>query len=205
MMYIFYPYYWTTPNVWAQLQQLQDVDPLHARFLQAGAARVVVPVRPGYENWLNYYVQHGEPYGEAEPPGVGEEGFLDIIDELTELQDYDGEERKGAVSVQNGSPTVIGDGTDFIMPDDDPDNDDREINDENRRIYIDMKPYRIAKVDSPTQITLSENYEGETKSGLPYAIGAKFVGAPWEVRLPTTLVILEKRTDTVDDLTFGDS
>jgi hypothetical protein len=49
MMYSLYPYYWADQPSWPGLAQIEDTDPLHAEFLQAGAARVVVPVRPGYE------------------------------------------------------------------------------------------------------------------------------------------------------------
>jgi hypothetical protein len=216
MMYVFYPYYWTTPKLWPQLQQLQDVDPLHARFLQAGAARVVVPVRPEYENWLNYYVQHGDVYCGADPPGVGIPGFLDIIDELRELQDYDGRDFNATLTVTQGetlveaSPPNPPSWKGFRMPD--PPDDPQNEHDENRRIYIDMKPYRIAEVVSETEIRLAEPYQlpkgyqgPATRTDVPFAMGARYLGAPWEVRLPTTLVVLEKRTDTVDDLTFGDS
>ncbi len=53
MTYIFYPYFWGRKSNWLNTSRLVDPgDPLFTKFLQAGYARVVVPVRPGFENYL---------------------------------------------------------------------------------------------------------------------------------------------------------
>lgn len=53
LTYIFYPYMWGRKANWLRTKSLEDPsDPLFTKFLQAGAARVVVPARPGFENYL---------------------------------------------------------------------------------------------------------------------------------------------------------
>jgi hypothetical protein len=53
MTYIFYPYFWGRKSQWLSMKILEDPgDPLFTKFLQAGYARVVVPVRPDFENYL---------------------------------------------------------------------------------------------------------------------------------------------------------
>jgi hypothetical protein len=51
--FILYPYFWTDPQRWHLKQSLQHADDQHWQFLRAGAARVVLTVRPGFESsWL---------------------------------------------------------------------------------------------------------------------------------------------------------
>jgi hypothetical protein len=62
MAYTFYPYFWARKSLWPLPQQLEDPDPIHARFLRAGAARLLVPIRPGYEQSLRHYSLVGDPW-----------------------------------------------------------------------------------------------------------------------------------------------
>ncbi|MEY4926089.1 MAG: hypothetical protein RI894_525 [Bacteroidota bacterium] len=50
--YSFYPYFWGRKSQWVQRQAFTDSDPIFQNFLQAGYARVVVPVTPGMERLL---------------------------------------------------------------------------------------------------------------------------------------------------------
>lgn len=53
MTYIFYPYFWGRKTHWLTMKNIEDTsDPLFTKFLQAGYARVVVPARPDFENYL---------------------------------------------------------------------------------------------------------------------------------------------------------
>jgi len=53
--FILYPYFWTDPHRWDFKQRLQHADNRHAQFLRAGAARVIVTIRPGFEEaWLRF-------------------------------------------------------------------------------------------------------------------------------------------------------
>src|SRR5262249_48732646 len=60
MTYLFYPYQWAGRDRWAELSARTSSDPLHQAFLQAGAARVVVPVRDGFEHGVARYLKTGE-------------------------------------------------------------------------------------------------------------------------------------------------
>jgi hypothetical protein len=49
MTYQFYPYFYGNKCRWRKLYQLDDADPMFLNFLQAGMAKVIVSVKPGYE------------------------------------------------------------------------------------------------------------------------------------------------------------
>jgi hypothetical protein len=45
------------------------------------------------------------------------------------------------------------------------------------------------------KITIERPYEDDTANSLKHAVGALFVGAPWEVVIPTQLVYLRNPND----------
>ncbi|MEV5491078.1 hypothetical protein AB0L47_24280 [Streptomyces bobili] len=50
-----YSYFWDTPRSWEFIRQIQHSDPTRQAFLRAGAARVVLTVRKGWEErWLRF-------------------------------------------------------------------------------------------------------------------------------------------------------
>jgi hypothetical protein len=88
MTYTFYPYFWSRKDRWVAASQLNDpADPLFAAFLQAGAARVVVPVRPGFEAVVNAYLGTGEIWGGGPVPQVGDPLYVAISQEIQEQLD----------------------------------------------------------------------------------------------------------------------
>ena len=84
MTSVFYPYYWSRREQWPSLLSVEDSDPLFARFLTAGAARVVVPVRPGLSEDVLWFLQQGELWGGEGPPDVTDSRFVPIVQELRE-------------------------------------------------------------------------------------------------------------------------
>jgi hypothetical protein len=61
---------------------------------------------------------------------------------------------------------------------------------------VDSRVYVIIAVDTPTQIELDKPFTGDhQRRRAAYSLGPKRVGPPWEVRLPTSLVMID--TDTV--------
>jgi hypothetical protein len=82
MSYNFYPYYWGARTEWAKLYQYENNDPLFRSFMQAGMARVVVTVRPGFEKAVGYYLQTGQIWNGGEVPVIEDALFLSIVDEL---------------------------------------------------------------------------------------------------------------------------
>ena len=56
-----YPYYWNDPADWREMMLLQHDDPEHEAFLKAGAARVLVPIRPNFERRVHNFLSLGRP------------------------------------------------------------------------------------------------------------------------------------------------
>ncbi|AFQ19605.1 hypothetical protein P9Y62_02515 [Bacillus thuringiensis] len=50
MTYIYYPYFWGRKKNWIEVSKISDPDPLFMQFLNAGYARVVVPVPLAYKD-----------------------------------------------------------------------------------------------------------------------------------------------------------
>jgi hypothetical protein len=83
MQYVFYPYFWARTDTWED--RFAESDPAYQfrRFLQAGWARVVIPVRPGFETVLHYYLETGNLWsGRAAPPAVGDPLYISIAEEI---------------------------------------------------------------------------------------------------------------------------
>ena len=86
MSYLFYPYYWGKQCQWKEIYRLDDSDPIFRGFLQSGMARVVVPVRPNFEEVMMYYMETGEIWNGSEVPTIDDDLYISIVDEL-EQQD----------------------------------------------------------------------------------------------------------------------
>lgn len=85
MTYLFYPYYWARKKEWVNILHRNENDPLFAKFLQAGAARVLVPVRPGYEKAILHYLNtSGEIWNGDDVPTPDDPMYVSIIDEIME-------------------------------------------------------------------------------------------------------------------------
>lgn len=84
MDYTFYPYYWAENKHWKEMYLSEELDPLFRNFLQAGMARVVVTVKPGFEDAVNFYMATGKIWNGGEVPVIGDPMFLSIADELRE-------------------------------------------------------------------------------------------------------------------------
>jgi len=101
MMYVFYPYYWAAKERWRASVLHRDDDPMFGEFLRAGAARVVLPVRPGFELALTHFLETGQIWEGGDPPEITSPMYLSIVDEI--------KERTGApgVEVPQGDPWEI--------------------------------------------------------------------------------------------------
>jgi hypothetical protein len=83
MNYVLYPYYWARKETWYPRILANDADPLFAQFLRAGQARVVVPVRNGFESDVQYFVQSGGQLWKGAPlPDVHSADYLPIAKEI---------------------------------------------------------------------------------------------------------------------------
>jgi hypothetical protein len=84
MMYVLYSYFWGRHSRWVSALHLTDPDPDFEAFLKAGAARVQVPVRHGFEKAVAYFCQHGVPWMGGDPPVRNDSLYLPIIQEISE-------------------------------------------------------------------------------------------------------------------------
>lgn len=84
MTYVFYPYFWGGKPNWKADALGQDLDPLFNDFLRAGAARVVVPVRPGFERAMGLYLAAGVIWNGTDAPQVGDPLFISAVQEIQE-------------------------------------------------------------------------------------------------------------------------
>lgn len=190
--YLFYDYFWGRKQHWVDMLHTKDTDPLFEKFLKAGYARVWIPIRPGFNSVIGHYIcAGGEPWSEKDAPQCNAEGFengytqfpfVAISDEIKEQLNNDFVERPGTITVANNSKVVTGELTDF------------SIDDVDREILINLESYRIAEFISPTEIRLREAYEGEDNT-FDVALGVKYVGEPWVVQVPTSLVHLQESGD----------
>lgn len=82
MSYYFYPYYWGERKSWADLYQFDDNDPTFRAFMQSGMARVIVTVRPGFEEAVRHFLATGQIWNGGEVPVIDDPLFLSIVDEM---------------------------------------------------------------------------------------------------------------------------
>ena len=59
LIYFLYPYYWGSTKKWMEKRFLDHPDPFHRDFLRAGSTRVVLTIRPGFEEAFTQLVEMG--------------------------------------------------------------------------------------------------------------------------------------------------
>ena len=88
MAYLFYPYYWASKCVWVDLLQTTEAnDSIFEGFLQSGMASAVIPVRKGFEDAVNYYLETGDIWnGGGLVLDFDDDLYLSIDEELQEIE-----------------------------------------------------------------------------------------------------------------------
>ncbi|AZB24298.1 carboxypeptidase regulatory-like domain-containing protein [Chryseobacterium bernardetii] len=86
MSYYFYPYYWGNRNNWDKMYQFDDNDPTFRAFMQSGMARVIVTVRPGFEEAVRHYLATGQIWNTGEVPVIDDPLFLSIVEEMRKTE-----------------------------------------------------------------------------------------------------------------------
>lgn len=82
MSYKFYPFYWGNRAEWQQNYQQEVDDPIFRSFLQAGMARAIVSIRPGFEEAVMYFMATGQIWNGGQVPAIGDDLYLSIVEEL---------------------------------------------------------------------------------------------------------------------------
>lgn len=82
MSYKFYPFYWGKKESWQKNYQQEVDDPIFRSFLQAGMARTIVSIRPGFEEAVMYFMATGKIWNGGQVPAIGDDLYLSIVEEL---------------------------------------------------------------------------------------------------------------------------
>lgn len=80
--YTFYPYFWADRDEWQKMYLSENTDTLFRSFLQAGLARVIVTVKPGFEEAVQYFLETGEVWLGGETPIIGDPLYMSITQEM---------------------------------------------------------------------------------------------------------------------------
>lgn len=204
MTYLFYHSMWARKCKWPELIDEDSGDPLFDKFLMSGAARVQVPIRRELEHVFCWFLKTGQIWNATStPPISGDDDYVSIIQELREANQGNFSDRPGLIEAVQGSDVLILTNSRFYWDiiNDQP-NTLNLNNDFDREILINYKVYRIVKVEqanvadnSMWNITINEPYPDVSAKNMKHAVGAVFVGAPWEVVVPTELVYLRNQQD----------
>jgi len=196
MNYFLYPYHWARRASWRMRTDAAAVDPQYQAFLQAGAARVIVPVTPGFEDKVAWFLDPSNAaVSELErilsrpptaPPSSTNDAFSALWVELLTERKPDVARGSGTLAVQNGSPQV------GINPQTNPDAQWRvsKERDLGRELYIAGNRYEVAAVLDESTFNLDRPYEGQSEAEAVYVAGSTPFGPPWTVNVPTSLVVL---------------
>ncbi|WP_428070713.1 hypothetical protein [Chryseobacterium gambrini] len=82
MDYTFYPYYWANRKSWQEFYLTESMDPLFRSFLQAGMARIIVTVKPGFEAAVQFFMETGIIWNGGAVPVIGDPMYMSIVDEM---------------------------------------------------------------------------------------------------------------------------
>lgn len=88
LSYVFYPYFWASRPKWIELMNRDDqADALFTRFLQAGSSKVLLAVKPGYENAVLHFLATREPWEGGPSPVIGDPLYVPLYEEVRNQQD----------------------------------------------------------------------------------------------------------------------
>lgn len=87
LTYLFFPYFWSKHEKWIHKSKIYDTDPLFTKFLQSGAARVVIPVPLAYTNAILHYIETGEIWNGGDPPTLNDPLYISIAEEFKNQTD----------------------------------------------------------------------------------------------------------------------
>ncbi|SEE02305.1 hypothetical protein SAMN04487765_1135 [Tenacibaculum sp. MAR_2010_89] len=88
MAYTFYPYFYAEKENWKDsFEYNEGSDPIFQAFLQSGMARSVVPVRPGFEEAVNWYIKTGEIWnGQGMVTDMDDDLYVSITEEMQSIE-----------------------------------------------------------------------------------------------------------------------
>lgn len=106
MTYRYYPYFWGRKQDWDETYTKEDTDPNFTDFLRAGAARVVVPVYPTYNETILFYLKTNKIWNGTTPPALNDPLYISIIEEIRAENEYITGEQLPACDLESGYPCL---------------------------------------------------------------------------------------------------
>ncbi|AYQ27773.1 MULTISPECIES: hypothetical protein [unclassified Polaromonas] len=177
--YIFSPYFYGRKANWPGLALADHADAQFKKFLSAGAARIQVPVRRGYETHATYFFNGlGIAPFDQRVPWLA--SMRPIAEDLAADAREGFELGEGKVSVANNDRRVTGVATRFNAG-----------TDVDRELRIAGKLHIIGEVISPSEVLLTTAFTGPVQSHVFYELGGIVVGPAIPLVLPTTLVAID--------------
>lgn len=101
MSFVFYPYFWGRKQTWIDRVRYENQDPEFAEFIKAGAARVLLPVREGFEAAVEHFMRTGEVWEGGPLPEITDPDYLPIVREIQDRTGAPGDE------VPEGEPWFV--------------------------------------------------------------------------------------------------
>jgi hypothetical protein len=116
LTYRLYPYYWKAEPEWHKAMVLDDPDATFAEFLRAGSARIVVPIRPGFEIAVCSHLGVNPPL----PWQAGQPAILDADPYLSLAEEIKSSQTSLTVPVRIDKPWIVKLPTTLVKLKDDP-------------------------------------------------------------------------------------
>ncbi|MEO5658743.1 MAG: hypothetical protein ABIQ90_02950 [Polaromonas sp.] len=180
LAYIFAPYFYGRRGEWSALAVADNADAQFKAFLSAGAARVQVPIRRGYEAHATYFFANlGLLPFEQRVPWLA--SMRPIAEDLAADAREGFDVGKGKLSVAANSSALSGVNTLF-----------RDPEDVDREIRIGGKIYILQQIKSATEAVIVPAYQGTALNKVSYELGGIVVGPAFPLKLATTLVAIDK-------------
>lgn len=107
LTYRFYEYFWGRKERWKKDLLLDDKNDQFRAFLSAGSARMVLPVRPGFEKLVANYFETGVIVNDDDVPEVTSPEYLPILTEIKEELSAPGTEKAYGPAWEVTVPTTL--------------------------------------------------------------------------------------------------
>jgi hypothetical protein len=180
LVYIFAPYFFGRADNWESGALAEESDPEFTAFLSAGAVRVQVPAQLGYESYVHAFfsgLAPGDPTQSVPWLPNGRPIALDLAGAAR-----DGFELwPGRISVLANSTTATVTGATFAAN-----------ADTNRELRIKGRIFKIVEVVSATELELDRAVDTKATNRVEYERGGLVVGPTIPLKLPSTLVAIDK-------------
>jgi hypothetical protein len=165
MSFVFFDYFWNRMCDWPEKFQPGHDDFMFNAFLRSGMARIMVPVSPGMEADIIFYLNTGQKWGLGGQPPVNpsDPRWVSVVEELKHQRDCYQNDREGTItpSIDAASSNTLGvivmESTVLLKGSDrywdsfaSTENFTAINNDVGREIYIDGLQYRIVGIEPST-------------------------------------------------------